>query len=244
MRTLIVGLSLPHVTFDNATFLSAPSFSEYHHVVVDLASVAGSVQDVVDGTGAASTFGGQVVVNGPASAYAFPLADLLEMRRREATRLLETGGRVILIGSPVTAVTGVAEIAGWTNASWLPELPEVAFDALLKPGFGREGAVLTDAEHRFAPFITQLATRIGYRVEADEDVLATCEGGHVFARSQGGAAIGFEFALGGGTAVVLPAINKPDRDRQQIAAGMIQSLDPTEREKATAEQANETTGVN
>jgi hypothetical protein len=36
MRTLVVGISLPHFTFDNASFLSAPSFSEYGRVIVDL----------------------------------------------------------------------------------------------------------------------------------------------------------------------------------------------------------------
>ncbi|MEO6196594.1 MAG: hypothetical protein ABIP58_00630, partial [Dehalococcoidia bacterium] len=40
----------------------------------------------------------------------------------------------------------------------------------------------------------------------------------------GGAAIGFQVNAGGGTIVVLPALNNADRDRQQIAGAMVECL--------------------
>jgi hypothetical protein len=224
LRTLIVGISLPNASFDNASFLSAPSFSEYSRVLAEMASVAKSVQDAVDGSPIAVTFGGQAVVNGSASAHAFPLRDLLEMRRREAEWVLRGNGLLAIIGHPVANVPGIDGLTGWTNYSWLPEPEGGAFSDLLQPGFGREGAVLTDADHAFAPYVSELAGRIGYRVTADEEGPVFGETGRVFARSPGGAAIGFQMPAGGGTIVVLPAINNPDKDRQQIAGAMVECL--------------------
>lgn len=223
-RTLIVGLSLPNVAFDNATFLSAPSFSEYSRIVVDASAVAKTVQDVVDGTGAATTFGGQAVVNGPVSAYAFPLSELLAMRRRETEWLLRGGGMVVVLAHPVVFMSGIDATPGWDNYSWLPAPEAAAYEDVLKPGFGREGAALTDSEHPFSPVIASLASRIGYRTTIEEGLPSFSEIGRVFARSPGGAAIAAQFSAGGGTVILLPAINNPDRDRQQIAVAFVDSL--------------------
>jgi hypothetical protein len=223
-RTLIIGLALPNVAFDNATFLSAPSFSEYSRIVVDVSSVAKCVQDVVDGSGAAATFGGQAVVNGPASAYAFPLEELLIMRKRETEWLLRGGGLVVLIGHPLVSIPGVAGLTAWSSYTWLPEPEGATYSELLKPGFGKEGAVLTDVDHPFAPIVSELATRVGYRIAVDESIPSFPEVAHTFARSPGGAAIGVQLKAGGGTVVILPAINNPERDRQQIAAAFVEAL--------------------
>ncbi len=225
LRTLIIGISLPHVSFDNASFISAPSMSEYPRVVVDVSSVASSVQDVVSREGTATTFGGQAVVNGAGSAYAFPLSDLLEMRKREAARLMDGGGLLVLIGHPLSRIRGIVGLDEWHNYAWLPEPEGFNFERDLSPGFGREGAVLVDAEHPFAPYISELAPRVGYRVFASEEGAGMREHGRVFARSGGGVAIGFELRAGEGTIVFLPAVNKPESDRQQISAAMIQCLE-------------------
>jgi hypothetical protein len=232
MRTLVIGLALPNVKFDNSTFISAPSFSEYRRVIVDIAHVGKAVQEAVDGTSVQQTFGGQAVVNGDASAHAFPLSSLLEMRRRDAGMLLQGGGLAVLFGHPDASVTGVRGLEGWTNYSWVPEPEGFAFAAGIVPGFGREGAVLTDAGHPFAPYIHQLSGRIGYRAYANEDATAFREGGCVFARSGGGVAIGFELPVLNGSLVVLPALSKPDTDRQQIASAIVDCLDRWERRAA------------
>ena len=240
MRTLIVGISLPNASFDNASFLSAPSFSEYSRVIVEMASIAKSVQDAVDGSPTAVTFGGQAVVNGSASAHAFPLRDLLEMRRREAEWVLRGNGLIAVIGHPPGAVPGIDGLMTWTNYSWLPEPGGVTFSDLLQPGFGREGAVLTDSDHAFAPYVSELAGRIGYRVTADEEGPGFGESGRVFARSPGGAAIGFQVNAGGGTIVVLPALNNADRDRQQLAGAMVECLARWDSSRTSADTESKT----
>jgi hypothetical protein len=240
-RTLLLGLSLPHVSFDNATFVNGPSLSEYSRVVVDTAAAARAVQDIVDGNSVATTFGGQAVVNGPSSAYAFPLTELLAMRRRESERLLAAGGLMVLTGHPVSAISGIHGLDAWSSHSWLPDPNDLPYADLLQPGFGREGAAVTDADHPFAPFVSQLATRIGYRATANEDHPRFPEIAHVFARSSGGAAIAFDLRVAGGTIVVLPALNNPDRDREQITAALIESFE--RRDGASSQSQAKTTGV-
>ncbi len=36
MRTLVLGIPLPNVTFDNYTFLSAPSLFDYDRVLIEM----------------------------------------------------------------------------------------------------------------------------------------------------------------------------------------------------------------
>src|SRR5438552_1226358 len=83
MRTLVIGVPLPHVTFDNYSFVSAPAFSDYRRLIVETAAVSTSVEEVVSGAAEHRTFAGHPVTNGPSSAQAFGLQQLLVMRRRE-----------------------------------------------------------------------------------------------------------------------------------------------------------------
>jgi hypothetical protein len=222
VRTLIIGLSLPSVDFDNYTFLGAPSFAEYHQIVVDGATVARQVDDVVSGRSAHATYGGQAIVNGSASAYAFSLRALLDMRKRETEWVLSHGGIVALMASPPVTQPDV-EGGMWQSYDWLPETQDFASQADLLAGFGRPGAVLVDAEHPFAPYVQQLAPHVAYRIYLNEttDNARNC---HVFARSSGGQAIGFEMPLSGGTMVVLPPLLKPDQERARTAAAISDSI--------------------
>jgi hypothetical protein len=222
MRSLIIGFSLPSVDFDNYTFLGAPSFAEYHHIVVDGATVARQVDDVVSGNAAHATYGGQAIVSGPASAYAFSLRTLLEMRNRETEWVLSHGGLIVLMASPDVAQPDI-EGSPWRSYDWLPSAQGFSYETDLLAGFGRPGAVLVDAEHPFAPYIQQLAPHVAYRIYLNE----AGEGGarcNVFARSSGGQAIGFDIPLGGGTLVVLPPLLKPDQERARTAAAITSSI--------------------
>src|SRR4030067_1005740 len=49
-RALVVGIPLPHVTFDNYSFLSAPSLFDHDRVVVEMSSISDAVDHVVDGS--------------------------------------------------------------------------------------------------------------------------------------------------------------------------------------------------
>ena len=225
IRTLVLGIPLPQSTFDNASFLSAPSFSEYQRVVVEPSASARVVQEVVEGTQVHQTYGGQAIVNGRASAHAFGLGELLDMRRREGQRLIDSGGLVVLFGHPDVTVTGVGGDGEWRTYSWLPAPENLSYAEALVAGFGTPGAVLTDADHPFAPLVQAVANRVAYRAHLDEDALGVGEHARVFCRSAGGVAIGFELAVGQGSVVVLPVIQKPDTDRQAIAAAMVESLE-------------------
>lgn len=218
MRTLVLGIPLPNVSFDNHSFLSAPSLSEYQHIIVDMSSIALATEEIVRQTGVHTTYGGQAVVNGDASAYAFGLAELLEMRGREAERLLSQGGFIVAFGHPEVTIRGVEGLdEGWPTYSWLPAAEGFSFGADLLAGFGTEGAVLTDAEHAFAGYVEQLGPMVAYRVSLNETA-STAEYVRVFTRSSGGVSIGFEIAVGGGHIVVLPALAKPQSERQAVAA--------------------------
>jgi hypothetical protein len=232
VRTLIIGFPLPNAQFDNHSFLSAPSFSEYQRIVVDQASVSRTIDDVVHGTAAHTTYGGQAVVNGEASAHAFPLRELLDMRRREAEWLLSHGGLIVLIGYPDVPHADIAD-GPWDSYDWLPEPEGFSFQQDLLAGFGRPGAVLVDGEHPFAPFVQALAPRLAYRVYVNEEAPGIAENGHVFARSEGGVPIAFDIRASEGHLVVLPPVLRPDSDRPVIAQALIDSFDRWDAHGAT-----------
>jgi len=100
MHTLILGIPLPHVTFDNYSFLSAPSLFDYDRIVVEMSALSDAVEEVVSGSQEHQTFGGQTVVNGPSAPRAFSLAELLRLRRLEGERLLARGGLVVCFTYP------------------------------------------------------------------------------------------------------------------------------------------------
>jgi len=218
MRTLIIGLSLPSADFDNHTFLNAPSFAEYHQLVVDTAAVSRAVDDVVNATAAHTTYGGQAIVNGQASAHAFSLRALLDMRRRETEWVLAHGGLVVLLAYPEVAQPDVAG-GPWRSYDWLPPAEGFSYETDLLAGFGRPGAVLVDADHPFAPYVQQLAPHVAYRVYLNEAADSASQA-RAFARSSGGQAIGFELSLGEGTLVVLPPLVKPEEERARTAAAI------------------------
>src|SRR3989304_3616825 len=58
-RALVVGIPLPHVTFDNYSFLSAPSLFDHDRVVVEMSSISDAVDQVVDGSPEYKTPGGR-----------------------------------------------------------------------------------------------------------------------------------------------------------------------------------------
>lgn len=224
MCTLVIGLSLPNTQFDNYSFISAPSFGEYSQIIVDMASVSRTVDDIVHGTAVHSTYGGQAVVNGEPSAHAFPLRELLQMRRRETEWLLAHGGLVVLLGYPDVPHAAVAG-GIWPSYAWLPEPEGFSFERDLLAGFGRPGAVLVDAQHPFAPYVQALASRLAYRVYVNEESPALAEGGSVFARSEGGVPIAFEIRDCDGYLVLLPPILRPESDRAVITDAFLQSFE-------------------
>jgi hypothetical protein len=230
-HTVVLGLPLPNAIFDNGSFLSASSISEYDRMIIDPLAASQAIDDVVNGTSVHQTFGGQAIVNGEASSHAFGLRELLDMRRRETGRLLERRGVIVCFAHPDAVHEGVTGDEPWRRYSWLPDDPGFSPKEHLQPGFGRPGAVtIEDESHPFAPFIETLKKRVAFRAQADEEAPALKEGGRVFARNTGGFAIAFDLPFAGGHLVFLPAVQKPEQVRMEAASAMVGCLNAWDEE--------------
>ena len=217
MRTLVVGIPLPHVSFDNYSFVAAPAFSEYGRMIIDTAVASRTVEEVISGDAEHHNFGGVPVTNGPSTSQAFSLQQLLAMRRRESEWFLARGGVLVCLAHPDVAHPGVEQSCGWRRYAWLPAPLGFRYDERLLPGFGTPGAELTEPDHPFAPYITEFSSRFAYRVTVDETTPNFSDYGRVFARSHGGAAIAVELTVDDGRVILLPPLLEPETDRFLIA---------------------------
>ncbi|TMB96471.1 MAG: hypothetical protein E6J42_09105 [Chloroflexi bacterium] len=212
-RTLVIGIPLPHASFDNYSFISAPSICEYSRLIFDIQAVSQAVDEVTEGSGQHSTFDGQPVVNAETPARAFALSGLLSMRRREAARFFDHGGTAACIAYPDARHAGIAGVDSWGRYEWLPQPAEAPYTAVLLPGFGTAGAEVTAAEHPFAQYVAELGPRLAYRACLDE---AVATGATVIGRSSAGVPIAFEVKAGRGRIVFLPPVRDFANDRARI----------------------------
>src|SRR3972149_6502452 len=100
MRTLVLGIPLPHVTFDNYSFLSAPSLFDYARLIVDTSALSEAIDQVAAGSSEHRTHGGLTIVNDQGGRSSASMAELLLLRRREAKRLLARGGVIACFAYP------------------------------------------------------------------------------------------------------------------------------------------------
>jgi len=227
MRTLVLGIPLPHVTFDNYSFLSAPSLFDYARVIVDMSALSEAVEQVAAGSAEHKTPGGLTIVNGPGRPAAFSLAELLRLRRLEAERLLARGGLVTCFAYPDVSHDGISDLPGWRRYDWLPAPEGFSYGEQMLAGYGKLGVELTDREHAFAPYVEEFGVRLAFRAYLSEPQEGTPPYVRVFARSPGGAAVGVELAVGPGRVVLLPPIGSLDysSDRAPLAAILHQCLE-------------------
>src|SRR3972149_3277247 len=118
MRTLVLGIPLPHVTFDNYSFLSAPSLFDYGRVIVEASALSDAIEQVAAGSTEHKTPGGLTIVNGAGGPAAFSLAELLRLRRREAERLLARGALIACFAYPDVSHEGIRELPRWRRSDW------------------------------------------------------------------------------------------------------------------------------
>jgi len=219
MRVLVIGLPMPDPSFDNYSFLSAPSFFDYEALIVEAAALAKAVAEAAAGSGEHETYDQQRVVNGPGGPEAMSLARLLRARRWETERFLARGGLLALFAYPEAPLPGVEGMPDCRRYYWLPESPLGPWEELLLPGFGSRGVEVADQQHPFAPYVQQFGPRLSFRAYLHPQAEAQAQ---VFARSPGGAAVGAELALSGGRLILLPPVGdlNPTFDRISLAQTM------------------------
>ncbi|MBI1884910.1 MAG: hypothetical protein HYS09_01100 [Chloroflexi bacterium] len=228
MRTLVIGLPLPHVSFDNFSFLSAPSFFDYEAMIVEAAAVSRVIEDVMEGRAEHRTHDSLPVVNGPGGTSAMGLTDLLRVRRLETERFLGRGGLLACFAYSDAPHPGVDGFPDCRRYSWLPAPSGLSYaEPWLLPGFGHRGAEASDPSHPFAHYVGLYGSRLAFRAHFDEQAPGAVEAMRVFARSPGGAAVGVEVTAGGGTIVFIPPLGDLDmgRDRMPLAQTLAECIE-------------------
>ena len=216
MRALVLGIPLPHITFDNYSFLSAPSLFDYDRIIVDMSALSEAVEQARDGSPEHRIHSGQAVVNGPSSTRTFSLAELLRLRRLEAERALARGGIVVCLAYPDVAHEGIAGLPAWRRYDWLPAPEGFSYTEHLLAGFGKPGVEIADAKHAFAPYVEAFGVRLAFRAYASEQDESFSQYGRVFARSPGGAAVGVELEVGTGRVVLLPPLDSLNYSNDRV----------------------------
>lgn len=234
MRTLVIGIPLPNVSFDNHSFASAPSISEYRRLVVEMSSITRVIDEITNATAEHRTFGGQLLVNGSAADNRFSLADLLAMRSREAGQFFTRGGVMVCYAYPDATILGVDGLPEWHSYDWLPSSERFDYRAGLLPGFGKDSAQPLEVDHPFAPYFQEFAVASRYRTHAEDSAIAAA-GGVILARSAGGFTVAFDLPVAAGTIVFVPPLLDAAKDRQEIADAILAAFDDIEATNQTAE---------
>ncbi len=219
MRLLSIGRPLPDRRIDNHTIFNAPAAFDYDAIAIDPEGVFDSVRELLDASAEHHTHAGVPVVNALAGPGA-PAAEVLRRRRDEAARALERGALVMVFAHPQALITDVAGFPGLDRYFFLPAPAGLAWDGgLIRRGEGRAAAVAGHA-HPFARYVDAIAGDVLYRAWFEERAPGFAGAARVFARSPGGAPLGAEFAVLGGSVVFLPApaSRGGDAGRAQAAA--------------------------
>lgn len=220
LRTLVIGISLPNASFDNHSFLSAPSLADYQRVILEMDAASKVVAEVATGSAEHKTYTGLPIANGESTTAAMGLADVLAMRRREAEWCLKKGGTLCVLAHPDVAVKRVRGASDWRRYSWLPAPEGFSYAEDLHASFGKAGAQAVE-DHAFALYIERFGRNAGYRVRLDEDADGFDDYTTVFARSEGGAAIGAELRVLRGSVVLLPPLIRIESDRSPLAETLL-----------------------
>ncbi len=230
MRIVSLGFSLPNPQVDNHSLANAPSLFEYDACILDPRVISTQIEEIVAGSGEFRTADGSHLQAGATGAFHYGLGELLQQRRDELTRLLARGGSIAVLGYPNVPHSGLTTLPGADRYTILPAAPGVVYRAPpLVPGDGRQIQAL-DPAHPWSVYLNDLRGKLRYRahwnVESipDFDSFAT-----VFARSDGGAAVGVDFKVGAGHIIFLPppGSEMPGKVRKPLTDAIIESIQRT-----------------
>ena len=204
MRLLSIGRALPDRRIDNHSVFNAPAAFDYDAIAFDPEGMFVRIRELVDASADHTTLADAQVVNGGTGDGA-AASEILRRRHDEVVRALERGSLVIVFAHPQAMITGVAGFPGIDRYFFLPAPPGLAWDAeLIRWGEGT-GVAVSDHAHPFARYIDTVRDDMLYRAWFEERVRGFANAAHVFARSPGGAPVGVEFRVLGGSVVFLPA---------------------------------------
>ena len=220
MRLLSIGRPLPDIAIDNHTIFNAPACFDYEAIAIDPEGVFGSIRELLDASQEHATHGDSRVVNaltGPGVAA----GEILQRRRDELVRALERGALVAVFTHPQAMITEIAGFPGLDRYFFLPAPAGLAWDAgLIRWGEGVQAAV-ADHRHPFARYVDAVGNDMLYRAHFNDSAPGFAKLASVFARSAGGAPVGVEFRVLGGTVVFLPAPRTRGGDPGRKQAGAI-----------------------
>lgn len=206
MRVLLIGFALPNPSFDNYSFLQAPSFYDYDAVVIEPAQVSRVIEDVLARADDHTTYSGEPVLNEPPGPFVTGLAEHLQRRRDETERLLAAGKLLIVFARPNVPHSHVLGLPGYDRYGWLPAPPGVVYrPPQLIPADGR-GVTVEDATHPFSPLVDRFQNWFTYRAAFSEHLPDFPSYGRVLLRSPGGVPVGVELRVGPGRILFLPAL--------------------------------------
>ena len=204
MRLLSLGRALPDRRVDNHSVFNAPAIFDYDAIAIDPEGVFMRIRELLDASASHTTHADTQVVNGGAGE-AIAASEVLRRRHDEFVRALERGALVVVFMHSQAMITSVSGFPGIDRYFFLPAPPGLAWDAeLIRWGEGTSVAV-SDPAHPFTRYVDAVRDDVLYRAWFEERARGFADHAHVFARSAGGAPVGVEFQVLGGSVVFLPA---------------------------------------
>ncbi|MGE0685749.1 MAG: hypothetical protein AB7P33_03315 [Dehalococcoidia bacterium] len=225
MRILSLGCPLPDSLIDNYDWASALSFYDYDALIVDpMVAVSQFVEGIVNSGESFATYNNEPVLDGPTTADAVGLADLLRRRRVETERFLAGGGLIVVMAYPDVPHPRVSGFTGAHRYYWLPAPEGTDYGSkFLQPAGGKHVAP-TDFEHPFADYLESMRDSVVYRASITDGAFGSAA--KVIGRSPGGAALAVELKVGNGRVIFLPAYptNLTHGERGGIARSLVNAI--------------------
>lgn len=222
MRLLAIGYALPDAAIDNYSVFSAPSYSDYDALFIDPASITHAAQQLIAGS-EYTAFDERTVVNAPSSASSVSAADQIRRRADETSRLLESGGTVVVMARPNAVQPGLQGFEGCDRYSWLPAPTGLAWaPPFLRPAEGKTVRVLAE-DHPAASLLRNFRSEVASRASFDDRQPELRREARFLATGGSGIPIAAEFEVNGGRVIFLPAFQDAiSHNRPELARAIVE----------------------